>query len=69
MATKNALLSDLQKTAKEYVTKEKERLENEAKVLEAVLNGRTGGKGIQAANTKVVAAVAQANLKKYLAME
>jgi hypothetical protein len=66
MASRSALLKQLQSTTKAYVTKERTRLQNEASVLTAVLKGRTGGKGIQAANTTAVAAVAQASLSTYL---
>lgn len=60
------LLKELQKTTKEYVSKEKERLENEAKMLEAILKGRTGGRGIQAVSTEVVSVVAEKDMAAYL---
>jgi hypothetical protein len=63
---RDQLLQDLQKTTKEYVAKERTRLQNEAAVMKAVLKGRTGGRGLQDQNTQVAAAVAQANLSKYL---
>jgi hypothetical protein len=66
MTTRLALLQDLQTTTKEYVAKERARLTNEASVLTAVLNGRMGGKGIQAVSTAVVSAVAQKSLASYL---
>jgi hypothetical protein len=66
MASRLELLRDLQKTTKEYVAKERARLTNEASVLTAVLNGRTGGKGIQEVSTEVVSAVAQKSLSLYL---
>lgn len=66
MATRLEMLKKLQATTKEYVKKERTRLENEAKVLEAILKKRTGGRGIQAANTAVVSAVAQKDMDSYL---
>jgi hypothetical protein len=66
MAVQINMLKDLQKTTKEYVKKEKKRLENEAQVLEAILKGRTGGRGIQAVNTKVVSSVAVKDMAAYL---
>lgn len=66
MASRLDMLKKLQATTKEYVTKEQTRLTNEVTVLTAVLKGRTGGKGIQAISTTVVAAVAQKNLAAYL---
>jgi hypothetical protein len=59
-------LSQLKQATKEYVAKERTRLENEAKVLEAILAGRTGGRGIQAVSTTLVAAVARKDLANYL---
>lgn len=60
------MLSELQTAVNEYVTKEKKRLTNEVSVMEAILKGRTGGAGVQKNSTKVVAAVAKANLAAYL---
>lgn len=45
---------------------EKKRLENEVKVLEAVLQGRTAGAGIQANSVATVQAVAESDLAAYL---
>lgn len=56
----------MQDATKEYVKSEKKRLENEVKVLEAVLDGRTAGAGIQANSVAVVQAVAQSDLSAYL---
>jgi len=66
MAQRIELLKQLQSTTKEYVKKERTRLQNEADVLTAVLKGRTGGKGIQATPTSVVASVAKRSLADYL---
>lgn len=67
MATeRDQLLQDLKTTTKEYVSKERARLQNEAAVMKDILKGRTGGRGLQKTNTQVAAAVAQANLTKYL---
>ena len=66
MASRTDRIASLQKATKEYVVEEKKRLENEVKVLEAVLSGRTGGMGIQKTNSKVVEAVAQNDLSSFL---
>jgi hypothetical protein len=42
-------------------------MQNDAQVLQAILNGRTGGQGIQQANTAAVSAVAQGDLAEFLA--
>lgn len=67
MSTRLDRLKTLQSAMQEYVDKERTRLTNEASVLDAVLKGRTGGKGIQAVNTKVGTAVAEKDLAAYLA--
>lgn len=59
-------LQALRDATHEYVAAEKKRIENEVAVLEAVLDGRTAGKGIQAQSTSTVAAVAQSDLTAYL---
>lgn len=59
-------LSELERTAKEYISAERRRAENEVKVLEAILQGRTGGAGIQQVTIKKVAAVANADIASYL---
>jgi hypothetical protein len=59
-------LAQLQQATKEYVAKERTRLGNEAKALEAILAGRTGGQGIQSVNTTLVAAVARKDIASYL---
>jgi hypothetical protein len=66
MAIRKERLEELQKAVKEYVKEEKTRLENEVKVMEAILKGRTGGAGVQKKSNAVVAAVAQNNLAAYL---
>lgn len=66
MANRYERLELLEKTAKEYIKREKARIENEVSVLEAVLRGRTGGAGIQSKSTSTVAAVAQSDLTDYL---
>lgn len=60
------LLKELKKTGDDYVKKERERLGNEAKALEAILKGRTGGGGVQSLNTQVASAVAKRDLADYL---
>lgn len=66
MASRLELLRQLQSATKEYVKKERTRLQNEVSSLTAVLKGRTGGKGIQAIPTAVVASVAKKSLADYL---
>jgi hypothetical protein len=64
--SRSSRLSDLETATKDYVKTEKKRLENEVKVLEAVLDGRTAGAGIQANSVAVVQAVAESDLSAYL---
>lgn len=59
-------LLQLQKATKEYVAKERTRLTNEASVLEAILKGRTGGKGLQTLSIQTMSAVAQKDIEVYL---
>lgn len=59
-------ISDLKKAADDYCNSEKKRIENEVSVLNAVLSGRTGGKGIQQAGTSQVQAVAVNDLASFL---
>jgi hypothetical protein len=59
-------LKALQDATNEYVTKEKTRIENEVAVLQAILDGRSAGSGIQSQTTKHVAAVAKAEIYAYL---
>jgi hypothetical protein len=59
-------LSELESKTKEYVKKEKTRIENEVQVLEAVLKGRTGGAGVQKISVTVVTAAAENDLASYL---
>jgi hypothetical protein len=63
---RRARIKALQQSTHEYVAAEKKRIENEASVLKAILDGRTAGKGIQAKSTTTVAAVAEADLAAYL---
>lgn len=51
---------------KDYTKKEKSRIENEVRVLTKILDGRTGGSGIQKSTTAVVEAVAKNDLNSYL---
>lgn len=64
--SRQSRLQDLQDATKDYVKSEKKRLENEVKVLEAVLDGRTAGAGIQANSVTVVQATAESDLSAYL---
>ena len=66
MSTRLQRLRDLQKATRDYVSKERTRLENEAQVLKDVLDGRTARRGIQALSTSVVSAAAEKDLASYL---
>ena len=66
MADRASRLQDLEDAAKEYIKAERTRAENEVKSLQAILDGRTGGAGIQAVSVNVVAAVANKDLETYL---
>lgn len=66
MANRDSRLQDLLNTTKDYVKKEKTRIENEVKVLEDILSGRTGGAGAQKSGQAKIAAVAQNDLATYL---
>jgi len=66
MTDRASRVQALADAVKDYTAKEKTRIENEVSVLEAILSGRTGGAGVQASSTAVVAAVAQNDLKAYL---
>jgi hypothetical protein len=66
MSSRLDRLKALQQTTKDYIAKEKTRIENEVSVMEAILKGRTGGAGVQAPSTTVVAAVAQNDLSDFL---
>ena len=59
-------LAALQQAMKDYAKEEKKRITNEVSVLTAVLQGRTGGKGIQKVGIKLVAAVASNDLSSFL---
>lgn len=65
MANRLERLSNLEKAVKEYVKKEKARIDSEVSVLEAVLEGRTGGAGASISKTKI-AAVALNDLSEFL---
>ena len=66
MSDRASRVQALADAVKDYTKKEKTRIENEVKVLEAILKGRTGGAGVQASSTKAVEAVAKNDLKSYL---
>ena len=59
-------IQDLKTAADQYIKEEKTRVENEVQALEAILNGRTGGAGIQQVSVRVVAAVADKDLASFL---
>lgn len=58
--------SALAQAVKEYVTKEKERIDKEVEILQKILDGRTGGKGLSTINLNQISAVAQKDLEAYL---
>jgi hypothetical protein len=66
VSQRQQMLEELQTAAKEYTSKERTRLKNEAEVLKAILSGRTGGAGIQKLNMEMVSAVAKQSLDAYL---
>lgn len=66
MSDRSSRVQALADAVKDYTKKEKTRIENEVKVLEAILDGRTGGAGVQQSSTAVVEAVAKFDLKSYL---
>lgn len=66
MSDRATRLQDLETAAKDYIKAERKRAENEVKVLEAILSGRTGGQGIQAVSVRVVTEVANKDLADYL---
>lgn len=66
MSSRLERLQKLETAAKEYASKEKKKIDDEVKSLEAILSGRTGGAGIQQASTSVVEAVAKDDLAAYL---
>lgn len=63
---RKARLESLKTATLDYVSKERLRLENEAKSLKAVLDGRTGGKGIQKDAQAAVSKIAGNDLFYYL---
>lgn len=59
-------LEELEASLREYVTAEKTRIENEVSSLEAILSGRTGGRGIQQRARTILASVSKASIATYL---
>jgi len=66
MSNRQDRIAQLQTTTKQYIAAEQQRIQNEVSVLQAVLQTRTGGAGIQASGTAVVEAVAQRSLSDFL---
>ncbi len=67
MATAQFIRVDaLAKAVTEYVKKEKERITREVKILQKILDGRTGGKGLSTINYNQISAVAEKDLEVYL---
>lgn len=65
--TRNDRLQALSTAVEEYVNAEKQRIDQEVSILQDVLNGRTGGQGIQRFAVDVADSVAQNDLAYYLA--
>jgi hypothetical protein len=65
-ARRRKMVKELKATADEYVKKEKDRLNAEAKSLQAILDGRAAGAGIQQLNTQMIAGVARSSLDAFL---
>ena len=63
-----ARLEELERAVKQYVAAEKTRIDNEVSVLEAILQGRTGGQGVQSITKRTISSVAKANIASYLAV-
>jgi hypothetical protein len=63
---RNERLQKLRDAARAYVKAEKDRIDQEVAILQAVLDGRTGGAGVQRFTVDVVSAVAQNDLAAYL---
>lgn len=59
-------IKELQNVTKEYVDKETKRLQNEASALKAILDGRTGGKGIQSSPITDVTKNCYVSIEKFL---
>lgn len=66
MADVKALLLEMQDATNKYVAEEKKRLENEATVLKAILNGRTAGKGVMSTPVAEASRAAYASLDKFM---
>ena len=66
MSDRASRVQTLADAVKDYAKKEKTRIENEVKVLTAILDGRTGGAGVQKATAAAVEAVAKNDLDAYL---
>lgn len=66
MSDRSSRVKALADAVKDYTGKEKTRIDNEVKSLQAILDGRTGGAGVQKIATKVVEAVANHDLQTYL---
>lgn len=61
-----ARLQALQMSVDQYVASEQTRIMNEVTALQAILNGRTGGAGVQQSSSAAVTSVAYANIASYL---
>lgn len=66
MSTRLERIQELETTTFQYIVAEQTRINNEVSVLQAILNGRTGGAGIQQISKNQVASVAQNDLAGYL---
>ena len=66
MTSRTSRIEDLGKAVAEYADKEKTRIENEVAALQAILDGRTGGKGVEEASAAKVNKASLYDLKSYL---
>jgi hypothetical protein len=56
----------LQQTATQYISNEQQDINNTVQVIQAILNGRTGGQGVQQSSNTAVAAAAFDDLADFL---
>ena len=56
----------LQQAVDQYVQTEQQKISNEVQYLQAILQGRTGGQGLQQSNTQSITAVAVNDLAAFL---
>lgn len=59
-------VSQLQQTATQYISNEQTNINNTVSSIQAILNGRTGGAGVQQASSTAVSAIAFNDLADFL---